>query len=447
MTEGLLLSGRYRLVRQLGSGGMGSVWLARDLNLQVDVAIKLIDPSVAESHEAVGRFQLEARAAAAIRSTHVVQILDHGIDKDRPFIAMELLNGENLGQRLERVGRLLPLQAGFILGQVGRALTLAHNWGIVHRDLKPDNVYLVVEGEDEVAKVLDFGIARRMGTLSEPTQSKTRTGAMLGTPYYMSPEQATGQPVDHLSDIWSFGVIAFECLTGQRAFEGESVGALFHSICMQPLPVPSAIASVPPGFDEWFARAVARDKEKRFSTIKEASESLRRLCGCTHSFASSSQPNLGQGTLISSERALTTTGIAAVSSRRSRRSLFATTVGRVRRRPYLSSGIALSAITVFTLMVTLVRDKAAKVDRESPRVMARAEASSESPVATSVTPTVASVVPVPPMPLGSQITEVTSVTPPSSAAPRFYAPKVQKTFIPKKSKNTVNHRDDNAAGI
>ncbi len=279
MSAGLILAGRYRLISKLGQGGMGSVWRAEDMNLSAEVAIKLIDAAFAGSTEALKRFKREAQAAASIRSTYVVQILDHGIDNGTPFIAMELLNGESLAQRLESVGKLSAEQTGRLLGHVGRALALAHEHGIVHRDMKPENVFLVREDEDEVGKVLDFGIARQSGGLSDSGGLKTQTGAILGTPYYMSPEQATGQGVDRLTDIWAYGLIAAECLTGRRAFDSESLGGLFHAICMAPMPVPSQICQVPLGFDEWFARTSARDKLQRFQTIKEAAAELRVICG------------------------------------------------------------------------------------------------------------------------------------------------------------------------
>ncbi len=277
MSVGLVLAGRCRLTSKLGQGGMGSVWRAEDMNLGAEVAVKLIDAAFADSPEALKRFRREAQAAARIRSTLRGQILDHGIDNGTPFIAMELLKGESLAQRLESVGKLSAEQTGRILGHVGRALALAHDNGIVHRDMKPENIFLVREGEDDVGKVLDFGIARQSGGLADSGGLKTQTGAILGTPYYMSPEQATGQTVDYLTDIWSFGVIASECLTGRRAFDSESLGGLFHAICMAPLPVPSQLGLVPAGFDDWFAHAVARDKPARFQTIKEAADGLRAL--------------------------------------------------------------------------------------------------------------------------------------------------------------------------
>jgi eukaryotic-like serine/threonine-protein kinase len=290
MSEGLVLAGRYRLISKLGTGGMGSVWRAWDLTLKAEIAIKLIDPSLSDSTEARGRFQREAEAAAAIRSTHVVQIMDYGVDNGLPYIAMELLHGENLARRLTRVGRMAPRDASHILNHVARALSLAHERGITHRDLKPENIFIVREVEEDIAKVLDFGIARRDNRLTESVGPKTQTGALLGTPYYMSPEQATGQHVDQLSDIWSFGIIAYECLTGKRAFDGDTLGGLFYAVCIAKMPVPSSNQSVPRGFNDWFARAAARKRTERYQSIREAADALRAVCSSAdidESFAAS----------------------------------------------------------------------------------------------------------------------------------------------------------------
>src|SRR5512145_2102625 len=159
--ENRLLAGRYQFVSKLGQGGMGSVWRANDLHLRIEVAIKIIDAEIATSEEAWARFQREALAAAQLRSTHIVHITDHGIDGDTPFIAMELLEGESLASRLRRQRTLSLAETANVLAQVARALTVAHGKGIVHRDLKPDNVFIVREGDIEIVKVLDFGIAKR----------------------------------------------------------------------------------------------------------------------------------------------------------------------------------------------------------------------------------------------------------------------------------------------
>ena len=280
MTQGLVLAGRYRLLSKLGEGGMGAVWRAEHLTLGTHVAIKLIDPSIARSEEALARFRREAQAAAELRSVHVVHILDYGVEEGTPYIAMELLDGESLSSRLERVRRLPPREVAELFTQIGRALARAHQQSIVHRDLKPDNIYLVRDGDDEIAKVLDFGIAKKVGLKATSSGVKTQTGAMLGTPYYMSPEQARARSsVDHRTDIWSLGIIAYECLTGVRPFDGETLASLLVSICTDALPTPSTVADVPPGFDAWFARAACRDLDARFQSVGEAVTQLREVCG------------------------------------------------------------------------------------------------------------------------------------------------------------------------
>jgi eukaryotic-like serine/threonine-protein kinase len=276
--QGTLFGGKYLLSKKLGQGGMGSVWKAEHVQLRSPVAIKLIEQSIATNPEALSRFLREAQSAAALRSPHVVQILDHGADHGVPYIAMELLEGESLASRLERLRALSPAATSAILSQVARAMSKAHEAGIVHRDLKPDNIFLVKNDDEEVAKVLDFGIAKAAGQQLGPTSS-TRTGALLGTPYYMSPEQAEGNRlVDFRTDIWALGVIAFECMLGRRPFESEAFGSLLLAICTRPLPIPSAFGPVPAGFDAWFGRACARDPEARFPSAREAAADLRRVC-------------------------------------------------------------------------------------------------------------------------------------------------------------------------
>ncbi len=279
VSAGHVLVGRYRLETQLGAGGMGTIWKAQHLVLNAPVAVKVIDRTAVPDEETLARFMREAQSAAALRSPHVVQILDYGIDGKVPFMAMELLEGENLAQRIKRTKRLSPKDTARVLSHIGRAIGRAHEAGIVHRDLKPENVFLVRNEDEEVAKVLDFGVAKiERQALSEGT--RTRTGSILGTPFYMSPEQAQGnRTVDSRSDLWAMGVIAFECLTGKRPFYSDGLGDLVLAICIREIPVPSAIASVPLGFDAWWHRAVARDPEKRFQTARELVEALREALG------------------------------------------------------------------------------------------------------------------------------------------------------------------------
>jgi eukaryotic-like serine/threonine-protein kinase len=290
VTAGHVLRGRYRLEAQLGAGGMGTIWRAQDLVLNAPVAVKVVDRTAVPDEETLSRFMREAQSAATLRSPHVVQILDHGLDGKVPFMAMELLEGENLAQRIKRVKRLSPQETARVLSHIGRAIGRAHEAGIVHRDLKPENVFLVKNEDEEIAKVLDFGVAKvERHALSEGT--RTRTGSILGTPFYMSPEQAQGnRAVDSRSDLWSMGVIAFECLTGKRPFYSDGLGDLVLAICVRDIPQPSALASVPIGFDAWWNRAVARDPEKRFQSAKELTDSLREALGLEPRDASRESP-------------------------------------------------------------------------------------------------------------------------------------------------------------
>src|SRR5271170_2737802 len=280
LVENAVIAGRFRLNHPIGRGGMGSVWRATHLGLDIPCAIKFIEGEYAPMAEAQARFEREAKAAATLRSPHVVQILDHGVCEGTPYIAMELLDGEDLGKRLQKTGTIPPRETHAIITQVCRALTKAHALGIVHRDLKPDNIFLVRDDDREIAKVLDFGIAKRDQNALQG--GGTKTGAMLGTPYYMSPEQAQGiKSVDSRSDLWSLAVIVFQCVTGRLPFESEALGDLLVRIIVNPLPVPSQVAEVPPGFDRWWARASQRDPAGRFQSAKEFAESLQMVFGAS----------------------------------------------------------------------------------------------------------------------------------------------------------------------
>jgi serine/threonine-protein kinase len=268
---------------------MGAVWLARQLSLETACAIKFLHEDSAAKADIRARFEQEAKVAAQIRSPNVVQILDHGVWEDTPFIAMELLEGEDLDERLRRVGALDPRETASIVGQVARALGKAHAAGLVHRDLKPANIFLVRDEDREIAKVLDFGIAKR--TSLDVGESHTKTGSLLGSPHYMSPEQARGlREVDHRTDLWALGVIAFRCVVGQQPFQSESLGDLFMKIIAEPIPVPSQLARVPPGFDAFWARAAARDPNARFQSAKELADALNLSLGV--SMGSFTSPDL-----------------------------------------------------------------------------------------------------------------------------------------------------------
>ncbi|HEX8790433.1 MAG TPA: protein kinase [Polyangiaceae bacterium] len=280
-----LVAGKYEVLRLIGRGGMGSVWEGRHTSLGTRVAIKFIDQEYADSKEAQSRFVTEARAAAKLESRHAIHIYDHGVTDDgRPYMVMELLVGEPLDKRLERLGRLTLPETARILVQVCRALQRAHATGIIHRDLKPENIFLVhvPDDDDEIAKVLDFGIAKIKAAPGEKgLTSSTKTGAVLGTPYYMAPEQARGlRSIDTRADLWSLGIIAYKCVTGVLPFDGESVGDLLVKICTAPPPTPSlTMPGLPPAFDVWFARALEREPERRFQAASELADALALAAG------------------------------------------------------------------------------------------------------------------------------------------------------------------------
>jgi serine/threonine-protein kinase len=279
--EGTILAGKYALTEKLGEGGHGVVWLARHTELDVPVAVKFLGQDAQKHPDVQRRFLREARAAAKLRSPHVVQVFDYGVEDERPFIVMEWLRGETLHARLTKSVRLSPQACATLLGQVAKAVALAHENGIIHRDLKPDNVFLTQgasEGDPEVAKILDFGIVKSTGR-ELVVSAQTRTGTLLGTPYYMSPEQIAGsENVDHHTDIWALGVIAYECLLGRRPVDGDSLPGVLLQIASGRLPIPSSVGPVPAGFDAWFARACAADPRDRFDSARDAIAELAVLC-------------------------------------------------------------------------------------------------------------------------------------------------------------------------
>jgi serine/threonine protein kinase len=282
--EGTIVAERYEVIRRLGSGGMGAVYLCRHVTLGQLVAIKFIHPQLLTSEEVRRRFDTEAKAAARIKSRHAVSVIDHGVaETGQPFIVMEYLEGESLEQATRRRGRLPFGEVVEIVVQVARALEQAHAAGIVHRDLKPDNVFLAKEADafkfGWVVKVLDFGIAKVVHEDNVGGVGTTKTGMVLGTPLFMSPEALTASaPVSPASDIWSLGACAFAAACGKVPFDGEAIGDVVLKVCAAPMPVPSQIVpDLPKAFDEWFARACARDMRLRFRRVGEMADALRRL--------------------------------------------------------------------------------------------------------------------------------------------------------------------------
>ncbi|MGH7269636.1 MAG: serine/threonine-protein kinase, partial [Polyangiaceae bacterium] len=275
-SAGDVLAGKYRVTRLLGRGGMGAVFAARHEMLGEEVALKLMLADAMREPDAVKRFVNEARAAAKIRGEHVVRVLDVGVLEDgRPYISMELMEGEDMGQVLERGGPLSPVATVDYMLQGMEAIAQAHALGVVHRDLKPSNFFLAT-GPDgsRMIKVLDFGIAKAI--LKAGDQSMTSTRAMMGSPLYMSPEQIrSAKTVDPQSDIWALGVIMYELLTVAPPFAVESVGELFFAIAEQTPPlVHTRRQGLPPGLSDVVARCLQRDKTTRFRNVVDLARAL-----------------------------------------------------------------------------------------------------------------------------------------------------------------------------
>jgi eukaryotic-like serine/threonine-protein kinase len=272
-SPGLVIGGKYRLERPLASGGMGSLWVARHTQLGALVAMKFMEATSTTSPIARARFEREARSAASLRSPHVVTVQDYGLDGDAPFIVMELLQGEDLRKRLNREKRV-PLEAlSRILAQTARGLRVAHDAKLVHRDLKPANVFLARIDEEEVVKLLDFGIAKE---LTPAVGETTKTGELMGSPHYMSPEQVRAlKDIDHRSDLWSLSVIVFRAATGRLPFNGEVIGEVIGQILADPVPRATVVApDLPPALDAFFDRGFSRDREQRFQSAREMAEAF-----------------------------------------------------------------------------------------------------------------------------------------------------------------------------
>jgi len=243
--DGELVGGKYRLVRYLAAGGMGSVYEAQHTVVRRRFAIKLLRPELAAQRESLARFQREAEVAGTLENENVAAAIDFGIAEDgSPYIVMEYLAGESLGSLIDRQGRIPVARACDIVVQACRGVEAAHKAGIIHRDINPQNLFLGRrdDGTDQV-KVLDFGIAK----LAAVENAETQTGAILGTPAYLSPEQARGErAIDHRTDVYGLGAVLYELLAGHKPHPGESHNAILHHICTQPvLPIDAAATGLP----------------------------------------------------------------------------------------------------------------------------------------------------------------------------------------------------------
>lgn len=292
LEPGSIFAGEFRVLRLVGRGGMGAVYAVEQLATGRERALKLMDPSLVTDVRSRERFVQEARVGSHIESEHVVEVVDAGVDRETgtPWIAMELLQGETLADRLASRGALPPAEAWEILRQIGHALGAAHAAGIVHRDIKPENIFLARPRRSDVrqtVKVLDFGIAK----LLRSAAASGHTTAAVGSPMWMAPEQTGAGPISPAADVWSLGLLAFHMLAGHvywknaRAADAPLGALLTEMLVEEPVPASDRAATLPgapalpAGFDAWFARCVVRDPASRFRDGAEAIAALGPLLG------------------------------------------------------------------------------------------------------------------------------------------------------------------------
>src|SRR5450432_3973235 len=279
---GTVLEGKFRITKEIGRGGMAAVYEAENIDIGKRVAVKILAAELITSRVVRERFIREARAAAAIRSPYICDVYDSGMFEERPFLVMELLEGESLYDMMTRVRQIDVETTVRISTHTARGLAKAHESNVVHRDLKPENIFLTKDEDGKlVVKIVDFGLAKfyEPTTADAETVRLTREGALFGTPAYMSPEQAKGKgEVDHRADLWALGCIVYECLTAQTVWNVEQgVAMILAQIASAPLPKPSKLRpDLPPSFDTWFARALDRDPDKRYQNAKELAEALAK---------------------------------------------------------------------------------------------------------------------------------------------------------------------------
>jgi len=274
-----VLDGTYRLERTIGHGGMGAVYEARHTRLPRRFAVKVLSVDFEVGSDIFQRFQREAEIAGSLGHESIVQVFDFNVTSSGiPYMVMELLEGEDLSARLKSVGRLSLGETALYLEHIAGGLAVAHSNGIVHRDLKPQNIFLCRRpGRPDLAKILDFGVSK----ISDSTSMATRTGALLGTPNYMSPEQADGRPpdVDHRTDIFALGSILYEMLCGHKAFEGATMMGTLFQICKgTPLPLRERVPDLPAAVEVAIGRALARDKAARTPSAPALLEEF--VAGC-----------------------------------------------------------------------------------------------------------------------------------------------------------------------
>jgi eukaryotic-like serine/threonine-protein kinase len=278
--SGQIIDGKYRIVRLLGTGGMGAVYEGENARIRRKVAIKMLHGSVSTQADVVKRFEREAQAAALVGSEHICEVLDLGQLADGTrYMVMEYLDGETLSGRIKRNGRLTPPMSIPLLLQVLEALGMAHAAGIIHRDLKPDNIFILPQrsGMKDFVKILDFGVSK-FSQLGGEEMNVTRAGAVVGTPYYMSPEQARGSSaIDARTDVYAIGVLLFQATTGQVPYQAETFNELLFKIVLEVPPPPQTyVPDLDPDFAAIIMKAMAREPVDRFQSCAEFAAAIQQ---------------------------------------------------------------------------------------------------------------------------------------------------------------------------
>jgi serine/threonine protein kinase len=375
--------GNYRITHLLGEGGMGAVYLAEHPGIGRKAAVKVLHPALSTNADIAARFFNEARAANAIHHPGIVEVLDFGtLPTGVSYIVMELLEGESLAARMRRGGPLPMASAIELATQAAAALGAAHRQGIVHRDLKPDNLHIVPDPRNpgrEMIKVLDFGIAKLAGPAGDPGSVKTRTGAIMGTPVYMSPEQCRGtKEVDHRTDVYALGVILYEMLCGAPPFVSQGQGELIHLHISEPPPPPrSKNPAIPERLEALVLRALVKDPAHRFQTMEQL---VRALEGGTLPATGPPLPGTDQPSTPTADPGLPLTTLSGSPSAVGRQGAR----GGTRRRVSLIVGALTLVATVYLGVSRARREPAQASPRADAPPAPAAEATAAKPTAAPV---------------------------------------------------------------
>lgn len=431
IAPGDLIDGKYRVIRLIGQGGMGAVYEGQHTLIERRIAIKVLFREVAAAHHGLARFEREARAAGRIGNDHILEIFDIGALPDGSrYMVSEFLDGETLSGRLQRLGRMTPEQIAPIMAQLLDGLAAAHHAGVLHRDLKPDNIFLLRHkiGRPDFVKIIDFGISKFQSSDGADSMRMTATGAIMGTPYYLSPEQARGsQNADARSDLYAAGVIMYECVTGKVPFDAANFNELIFKIALETPPSPrDLVPELDPAFSAVVQKAMARDPRDRYQSAEELTRDLAPWAGNTQTLSQTPARSLApQATLplantpqVASAAAPTarlsqsgavSAATAATQNAFGKSGQALTTGGRRGRAPLLAGSLLLVAAGLVAAGYALTRSHpvAAPADSAVARPVPVSPASAPAP----------RVEPVPPPPAVSVAATAVEPAPPASAVP------------------------------